>query len=456
VANETALVTGGTAGIGYELSRALARHGWTLIITGRDLQRGETAAVALCREAGHERIEFIATDHSNVGGNQRLATRLGQRLERLDVLVNNVGRVFSRRDVTEDGYEASLALNFLAPFTLTNELRPLLAASSPARVINMNSSAHKMWKGDPLRDLQSQEHYVGISAHARAKLLNLIWTVALARQLDSTGVTVNALNPGAAWTPGTAQLTPAAVPFWRPIWPIVRFFQRRASAEKAAQTPFWLATDAAVANLSGRYFENKREQTLPETARDPDQQQRVIEAAAALVASAPTATATPGAGTGRPGCRDGTGGSADVIGMERYVDVHATHPHSGKGGPECPLGRRDREQSQVSCHLLPPGGVLSRLRCPPLGRDALLATLAAAGCGGSRVANPSTDASSSASTASSPSRSGNLPRCNVDTQRATRERGRLYADLARIRRACTHAETSTATDRCPRRFRQPS
>ena len=289
MASETALVTGGTAGIGYELSRALARLGWTLIITGRDQQHGDRAVAALRREAGHERIEFVPTEHLNVGANQRLAARLRQRLERLDVLVNNVGRVFSRREETADGYEASLALNFLTAFTLTNELRPLLAASSPALFINLNSSAFKMWKGNPLNDLHSQERYVGISAHARAKLLNLIWTVALARQLDGTGVTVNALNPGAAWTPGTAQLTPEAVPFWRPIWPIVRFFQRRASAEKAARTPIWLATDAAVADLSGRNFEHKQERKLPATARDPDQQQRVIDAATELVASAPTA-----------------------------------------------------------------------------------------------------------------------------------------------------------------------
>lgn len=290
---KTALVTGGTAGIGYELSRVLARKRWTLLITGRDDDRGRAAIAALRQEAGHERVEFVRADHATVGANQQLAAQLRQQLKRLDLLVNNVGRVFPRREETADGYEATLALNFLAPFTLTDELFPLLAASSPARVINMISSAFKMWKADPLADLQSQGRYVGIRTYAHAKLLNLIWTVALAQQLAGSGVTVNAANPGAAWTPGTAQLTPEAVPFWRPIWPIVRFVQRRASAEKAAQTPIWLATDADLAGISGRWFANREEQTVPSAALDTDQHQRLIHAAAELVTAAPTTAATP-------------------------------------------------------------------------------------------------------------------------------------------------------------------
>jgi NAD(P)-dependent dehydrogenase (short-subunit alcohol dehydrogenase family) len=201
----------------------------------------------------------------------------------------NVGRVFSRREETEDGFEASLALIFLGPYALTSGLRRLLLTSAPARIVNMNSSAYKMWEGDPLRDLQSEEKYVGIRAHARAKLLNLIWTVALARELEGRGVTVNAVNPGSAWTPGTTALTPEAVPFWRPIWPIVRFFQRRGSPAKAAQTPIWLATDPAAAEATGSFFEKKRQQELPELARNRDQQEKVLMVAAELVRTARTA-----------------------------------------------------------------------------------------------------------------------------------------------------------------------
>jgi NAD(P)-dependent dehydrogenase (short-subunit alcohol dehydrogenase family) len=290
VERSIALVTGGTAGIGFELARALATRGLTVVVTGRDEERGHAAVAGLRRAAGHERVEFLAVDHLLIGANQRLAQRLGGHLDRLDLLVNNVGRVFPRREETTEGNEATLALNFLGPVALTEALRPLLLASAPGRVVNMNSSAHKMWRRDPLDDLQSRARYVGISAHARAKLLNLIWTVALARQLDGAAVVANAVNPGAAWTPGTAQLTPEAVPFWRPIWPIVRFFQRRGSAEKAAETPLWLALDPAAATVSGEYFEKKKPKKLPGPAEDPRQRERVIWAAEELIAAATTST----------------------------------------------------------------------------------------------------------------------------------------------------------------------
>ena len=289
MAERTALVTGGTAGIGLEVAAALAQRGSHVVVTGRDAERGAAAEAALRRRAGHDGIEFISVDHLTIGGNQRLAARLDERLDGLNVLVNNVGRVFSAREETDDGFEASLALVFLGPYALTDGLRRLLLAGAPARVVNMNSSAYKMWKGDPLRDLQFEDEYVGIRAHARAKLLNLIWSVALAREYESEGVTVNAVNPGSAWTPGTAALTPEAVPFWRPIWPLVRFFQRRGSPVKAAQAPIWLATDRAAAALNGGFFEKKRQQQLPEVVTRRDQQEKLLKAAAELASAAPTA-----------------------------------------------------------------------------------------------------------------------------------------------------------------------
>lgn len=92
----------------------------------------------------------------------------------------------------------------------------------------------------------------------------------------------------AAWTPGTAQLTPEAVPAWKYVWPLVRFFQRRGSPAKAAQSPLWLAASSEAERLTGTYLETRKQQR-PKVAADPDNRRRVIELAHALVSQAPTA-----------------------------------------------------------------------------------------------------------------------------------------------------------------------
>ncbi|MGP7999326.1 MAG: SDR family NAD(P)-dependent oxidoreductase [Streptosporangiaceae bacterium] len=283
----TVLITGGTGGIGLSVARDLAARGARVVVTGRDQSRGAAAAAAIRAAGGHGDAEYLVADHSTVGGNRDLAQRLRGSVSRLDVLVNNVGRVFPARAETADGYEATLALCFAGPIALTGELRPLIRAAGPARIVNLSSSAYRMYRGDPFADLQSSQRYVGIQAHARAKLLNLIWTFALAEQLKPDGIAVNAVNPGAAWTAGTAQLTPEAVPAWKYVWPLVRFFQRRAPADKAARGPAWLASAPEAAGLTGSYVEG-RKHSRPRVAADPARQQRVVQLAASLISAAPT------------------------------------------------------------------------------------------------------------------------------------------------------------------------
>ena len=294
LAGKTALITGGTGGIGLHTARGLAALGASVIITGRDPKQGAKAATQIRAHAGHDQVSFLQADHATVGANHDLAGQLCGSVEGLDLLVNNVGRVFPARQETADGYEATLALCFAGPAALTESLLPLLTRRPGARVVNMSSSAYKMWHHGPFDDIQSQRAYVGIQAHAHAKLLNLIWTFALARQFRPQKVAVNATNPGAAWTPGTAQLTPEAVPAWKYVWPVVRFFQRRGSAAKAARSPLWLAASSEADELTGTYVE-KRKRLRPKAAADPDNQRRVIELAQALVSQAPTARSHRGA-----------------------------------------------------------------------------------------------------------------------------------------------------------------
>jgi NAD(P)-dependent dehydrogenase (short-subunit alcohol dehydrogenase family) len=275
LSNRSALVTGATSGIGLHTARRLAVRGATVLVTGRDRRRGAEAANELRRAAGHERVEFIRVDHSTVAANLELAEGLQSRLGRLDILVNNVGGLVPSPITTGDGYELTLALNFVAPFVLTGSLLPLMLASEEARSINVISSAFKMAKGDPLDDIQSERSYVPLRVLARAKLLALVWTAALADQHRGGQLSAVAVNPGMAWTPGTQALTPDAVPAWRYIWPIVRFFQRRADPDRAAASCEAVVI-APASDLAGRYFDGRKPHALPGRVLDLELRERVL------------------------------------------------------------------------------------------------------------------------------------------------------------------------------------
>ncbi len=227
-------------------------------------------------------------DHSTVEANEKLAATLGERFDHLDVLVNNVGGIFAKRLVSADGYEMSLALNFLAPFVLTEALLPLLTRSrGAARCVNVVSSSFQMTKGDPFDDIQAERDYVGIFVHGRAKLFTLLWSMGLRHRVPASQVVVTAVNPGMAWTSMTQSLSPEIVPSWRHVMPIVRFFQRRADPVRAAQHCERLVL-AKPSTIEGRYFDGTKPKNLPRKFADPSLPDRTQAIGTELRAGAAT------------------------------------------------------------------------------------------------------------------------------------------------------------------------
>jgi NAD(P)-dependent dehydrogenase (short-subunit alcohol dehydrogenase family) len=285
---KTALVTGGTSGIGVYTARALAQIGAVVYVTGRDLGRGQEAERRMRAAAGHENVHFIQADASTVGGNQRLADSIFAHTDQLHILVNNVGGLYNDRWVTADSYEATLAMNFVGPFALTEALLPILQQSKPARIINVTSAGYTMWKGDLFADIHSCETYFGLDAYNRSKYLNLLWSLALARRLEGSGIVVNAVHPGTAWTPMTQgnqlRLLPANM---RLFWPVFRLLQRTGSPEKVARTSIYLASAPEAANMTGQYFESStRPKDLSPEVLDQARQEKTWELAASLICNA--------------------------------------------------------------------------------------------------------------------------------------------------------------------------
>src|SRR5262245_10693520 len=188
-------VTGATSGIGLVTARELARRGAPALSAARTPARSAAAAAQIREVTGNQAVEAFLADLSSQRQIRELARQVRERHPRLDVLVNNAGGIWLRRERTVDGLEMTFAVNHLAYFLLTHQLEGTLRESAPARVVNVSSEAHRRAQPD-LDDLQAERRYNGWRAYCRSKLLNLLFTYELARRLEGTGVTANAVHPG--------------------------------------------------------------------------------------------------------------------------------------------------------------------------------------------------------------------------------------------------------------------
>jgi len=193
--DKTVLVTGATDGIGKETARLLAERGARVFIAGRNAEKGAAAVRDIATNTGTDQAEFLQADLSVQADVRGLAKAVKQRTNRLDVLVNNAGVIMFRREETRDGIEMTFGLNHLNYFLLTHELLDLLKASAPARIVSVASIAHRRAMLD-FEDLQLSRGFGAWKAYSRSKLANIMFTYALARRLEGTGVTANCLHPG--------------------------------------------------------------------------------------------------------------------------------------------------------------------------------------------------------------------------------------------------------------------
>jgi retinol dehydrogenase-14 len=272
----TVLVTGATGGIGKATAVGLATLGAHVAITGRDAGRTDAAAREI-RAAGGERVDTFVADLSDQSQVRGLAAEILQRLPRIDVLVNNVGGFWNTRHVTADGLERTFALNHLAPFLLTNLLLDRLQQSAAARVVTVSSNAQGMGRID-FDDLQGQRSYSGARAYNQSKLANVLFTYELAKKLQGTFVTANALHPGVVRTSFGAE-DPASVQ--RFLVPFVRPFMK--SPTQGAATSIHLASAPDLQHVTGRYFADGKEKRSAEGSYDQAAAARLWQVSADLV-----------------------------------------------------------------------------------------------------------------------------------------------------------------------------
>ena len=252
MAGKTCLITGATAGIGYVTARELAAMGAKVIVGGRNAARCQAAVSAIRGQTGNPSVDFLVADLSSQQEVRRLAEETTGLFPRLDVLVNNAGAINFRKRRTVDGIETTFAVNHLAYFLLTNLLLDLLTATSGARVVNVSSGSHRNAGRMNPESLPNPGLYLGYRAYARSKLCNLLFNNELARRLEGTGVTANALHPGLVNTNMMANNGIVG----RTLNYLLGF--RGIGVEQGAETPVYLASSPEVEGVSGQYFENKQ------------------------------------------------------------------------------------------------------------------------------------------------------------------------------------------------------
>jgi NAD(P)-dependent dehydrogenase (short-subunit alcohol dehydrogenase family) len=275
--NKICIVTGSNSGIGKETALSLAKMGATVVMVVRDQERGEKVRREIVRQTGNNSVDLKICDLSLMDSIRSFAKEFKKKYDRLDVLVNNAGALFNKREVTSEGFERTFAVNYLGPFLLTHELLDLLKSSAPSRIINVSSGLAKDGKVD-IDDLQSEKNYAGTKAYSRVrapvyantKLMLMMFTYELARQLKGTGVSANVLMPGfVATNLGKNSGSLSSFIMFKVVRPM------QVSTKKGAETSVYLASSDEVNDVTGKCFAKKKEVTTCPVSYDEELQKRL-------------------------------------------------------------------------------------------------------------------------------------------------------------------------------------
>src|SRR5436190_5081369 len=272
------MVTGANSGIGKATALALAQMGATVVMVCRDRARGEEAKREITTKSRNNAVDLLQADLSSQQSIRQLVENFQHHYTHLHVLINNAGATFpGRRRESVDGVEMTFAVNYLAPFLLTNLLLDVLKASAPARIVNVSSAAHASGSIQ-LDDLQAKKLYRPMRTYPQAKLAVVLFTYELARRLQGTGVTANCLHPGFVAThfgqrdAGTA---------FRLLVKVIGSFGT--SPEKGAKTSIYLASSPDVEGVTGTYFVKSISRRSASISYDESLQRQLWELSTKLV-----------------------------------------------------------------------------------------------------------------------------------------------------------------------------
>ncbi|MBC7476303.1 MAG: SDR family oxidoreductase [Candidatus Sericytochromatia bacterium] len=275
--NKICIVTGANSGIGKVTALEIAKMGATVIMVCRSKEKGEKALEEVKNLSNNKNVELMLCDFASQQSIRDFAEKFKSKYKYLNILVNNAGLSIPEKSVTKDGIESTFATNHLGYFLLTNLLLDLLKSSSPARIVNVASDAHKTAHID-FEDINyDRKKYNSTKAYCDSKLANVLFTRELSRRLKGTNVTVNSLHPGVVNSNFAAGTTGIMSLFFKLYKPFL------VTNEKGAETQIFLATSPEVEGVTGEYYSKKKIAPIAKEAKDEDVAKRLWDVSEKMV-----------------------------------------------------------------------------------------------------------------------------------------------------------------------------
>lgn len=243
---KTVLITGATDGLGRAVAQHAAEAGATVLMHGRNAEKGARVLEEIKSASGNESIFYYNADFSSLEEVKRLSDEIIANHNALHVLINNAAigggpKGSIQRELSKEGYELRFAVNYLSHFLLTQKLLPLLTVSAPARIVNVSSVGQSPLNFD---DLQAEQKYDSFDTYCKSKLAQIIFGFELAEKIQGSGVTVNSLHPASLMDTNMVH----------------QFFGRvAATVEEGAKVVAHVAFDEEVKEVTGAYFNQMRQ-----------------------------------------------------------------------------------------------------------------------------------------------------------------------------------------------------
>ncbi|MCB0282637.1 MAG: SDR family oxidoreductase [Calditrichaeota bacterium] len=256
--NKACLITGCSGGIGKQAAIQLAKMNYNIIMLVRDSNKSRIAFDDIKSQSGNHNIKMFYADLASPESVANVSEKIKSEYAQIDILINNAGILKRKYESTADGYEMTLAVNYLAPFLLTKLLLPIVEKSPNGRIINLTSELYK--KGTAIIEKSpSDNKFNGNKAYANSKMLVVLFTKELARRLENKNVTVNCVHPGVVATDSFREYPKLFSSFINLLI---------SKPEVGAEPVVYLATSPDLQNISGKYFNKSKTAPTVSTAND--------------------------------------------------------------------------------------------------------------------------------------------------------------------------------------------